>query len=248
MINTIIIDDEVNSILSLQQDITMFCPEIAIVDTCSNGTEGILAIKRHQPDLIFLDLEMPLMNGFDMLEAIGPSDFNIIFTTAYDQFAVKAFRVNALDYLLKPIDSHDLIDAVAKVKARQSKTPHITNFLEQLKQLSSPQKIPVPTRDGYELIAPEQIIYCKADGAYTHVFLENNRKLILSKSLGEATQLLPAGLFERIHHSFIVNLQHIVQFRKTDGTFIIMDNGDELSVSKSKREQLLLKLGIKKHY
>lgn len=249
MIKAILIDDEAGCITALQTDIKMFCPEVTICDSCFSAKEGLLSIKRNGPDLIFLDVEMPWMNGFEMLEILDKEiNFQIIFTTAYDQFAVRAFRVSAIDYLLKPIDSNDLINAVEKVKKAlhdKEGNDKISNLLENTKVSLEQQRIAVPNRDGYEFILVRDIIYCKGNGAYTDIVLSNNKKMTLSGSLGETESLLPAEWFERIHHSLLVNIRHINQFKKTSGSSIVMNNGDELSVAKSKKDQLLLRLGVK---
>lgn len=248
MIKAIIVDDEIRCIKTLQNDLKMFCPDVEIVDTCQSAKEAMLSIKRNNPNLIFLDVEMPWMNGFEMLEVMGDIHFHIIFTTAYDQFAAKAFRVSAVDYLLKPIDSIDLVSAVGKVgKALNEKqgNSNIQNLLHNSKSTAIQQKIAVPTRDGFDFLLVSDIIYCKANGSYTDIVLTEGKKILLSKSLGETEQMVPMEIFERVHHSILVNVQHIKQFIKTSGTFIVMDNGDELNVSKSKKDQLLVRLGIK---
>ena len=248
MIQAIIIDDEPNCITALRQELQLFCPEIKVADTCTSGKEGILSIRKHAPDLVFLDVEMPWMNGFEMLDILGdPIHFRIIFTTAYSEFAARAFRVSAVDYLLKPVDGADLIDAVAKAGKIMSvgKTnPNITNLLDNAKQTADQQKIAIHTRDGYDLIPVEKILYCKAEGPYTHVYL-SDKKLVLSKPLGDTEQLLPDTLFERIHHSLLVNLRHVSGLRKSEGISVVMDNGEELPVSKSKKERLMMRMGIK---
>ena len=249
MIKAVIIDDEPHCVTALQNDLNMFCPEVVLAGACHSAKEGIMAVKQHSPDLVFLDVEMPWMNGFEMLEVMsGSITFQIIFTTAYDQFATKAFRVSAVDYLLKPIDSNDLIQAVAKIQKSLPHAPansNISNLLLNSKKPVEEVKIAIPTREGYEFIAVTEIIYCKAEGAYTYVVLSGNRKLLLSKSLGETEQMLPEELFERVHHSMVVNIKHIQKFIKSNGSSIVMDNGDELGVSKSKKDQLLLRLGIR---
>ncbi len=227
----------------------MFCPEVVVVACCHSAKEGLLCINRNSPDLVFLDVEMPWMNGFEMLEILNKDiSFKIIFTTAYDQFAAKAFRVSAVDYLLKPVDSTDLISAVEKVKKmapEKERDPNIGNLLQNMKAPIEQQRIAIPNREGYTFVPVSEIIYCKANGAYTDIILDKGKKLLLSRSLGETEGLLPAEMFERIHHSLIVNIQHINQFKKTSGSFIVMNNGDELSVAKSKKDQLLLRLGVK---
>lgn len=244
----IIIDDEAHCIKALQNDIAMFCPQVDIIDCCRSAKEGMLSIKKHLPDLIFLDVEMPWMNGFEMLEMIPEIHFRIIFTTAYDQFAARAFRVSAVDYLLKPVDGSELQAAVAKAEEavrRKQPNTHIENFIHNSKSPAIEQRIAIPTRDGFDFIKINDILYCKANGSYTEIMLGNQKQILLSRSLGETEQLLPMEIFERIHHSILVNIQHIKQFIRSSGTFVVMDNGHELNVSKSKKEQLLIRLGIK---
>ena len=244
----IIIDDEINCIKTLQHDLAMFCPDVEVIDSCQSAKEGLLSIKRNAPDLIFLDVEMPWMNGFEMLEILDKTiRFQIIFVTAYNQFAVQAFRVSAVDYLLKPVDGEDLIQAVAKAKkaVQENNYSHISNLLHNTKVAAAQQRIAIPNKEGYEFVSVEKIMYCKASGTYTEIFIENSPKRLLSKSLGEIESLLPAELFERVHHSALVNLACISQYKKTNGSFIVMKNGDELPVSKSKKEHLMIRLGLK---
>jgi len=248
MIKAIIIDDEQHCINTLRNDIAMFCEDVVIADACLSAKEGMLSIKRNKPDLLFLDVEMPWMNGFEMLEILNEIDFQIIFTTAYDQFAAKAFRVSAVDYLLKPIDPADLSSAVAKVsRALNEKKDNlkIKNLIHNARSPVAEQKIAIPNREGFDFLVIKDILYGRASGSYTELVLTENRKLLLSKALGEVEQLLPDSLFERIHHSILINVDHVRQFVKTSGTFIVMNNGDELNVSKSRKEHLLKRLGIK---
>lgn len=249
MIKAIIIDDEPNCITALQNDIKMFCPDVLVQETCHSAKEGLLAIKRNNPDLVFLDVEMPWMNGFEMLEVLGGEiNFHIIFTTAYDQFAARAFRVSAVDYLLKPVAGDDLTRAIEKLKRSMQGGgggSNINNLLQNSRMSPGEQRIAIPTRNGFEFVPVNEILYCKADGAYTVIFLSGNKKVLLSRSLGETEQILPPELFERVHHSVLVNVQHINQFIKGDGSYLVMKNGDELNVSKSRKEQLLVRLGIR---
>lgn len=249
MIKAIIVDDEQHCLRALQNDLKMFCPGVTVMDACESAKEGLLCIKRVHPDLVFLDIEMPWMNGFEMLELLDKElDFQIIFTTAYDQFALKAFKVSAVDYLLKPVDSDDLVKAIEKVKKslhEKGDSGNISNLLQNAKAPAGGQKIAIPNREGYEFIPVDKIAYCKASGAYSEIVLTDNKTIVLSKSLGETEGLLPKDLFERIHHSVLVNIQHINQYKKTTGSYIVMNNGDELNVSKSKKDGLLARLGIR---
>jgi two-component system LytT family response regulator len=248
MINAIIIDDEQHCIATLINDLEMFCPAVKVLTTCPNGNEAIAAIKTLKPQLIFLDIEMPVMNGFDILERLeGDRDFAVIFTTAYDKFVMRALRVSAIDYLLKPVDAADLINAVSRAQKQieSSQTDgRITNLLSNNSVREEDRRIALPNRDGYEFITIGEIMYCKADGGYTEIYLAG-RKLVLSKALGETELLLQASFFERIHHSIIVNINFIRQFKKNEGLFVIMSNGQQLSVSRSKKQDLLTKLGIR---
>src|SRR6187402_1352361 len=188
MIKAIIIDDEPQNAGSLEKDLATHCPYVQTIATCYSAKEGILAIRKEKPDLVFLDIEMPWMNGFEMLEVIGEINFNIIFTTAHDKFAAQAFRISAVDYLLKPIDSSDLKSAVKKAEEKiqlKHGQANIENLLQNMKQPSTEQRIALPNKDGYEFMEVSQIIYCQAEGAYTKVFLNNKRYILVSKSLGD---------------------------------------------------------------
>jgi two-component system LytT family response regulator len=248
LITAIIIDDEQNCIDSLVFDLQKHCKDVEILESCTTPKQGLLSIKKHRPDLVFLDVQMPWMSGFEMLELLDKIDFAIIFTTAFDQFAAKAFRISAIDYLLKPIDIHDLKEAIKKASEKiqqKSGTDNIANFLQNIKKPEVKQRIAVPGREGYEFIEAGKIIYAKAEGSYTHVFLNDKRKLIVSKTLSDIEELLPAEHFQRIHHSTLVNLSHITHLFKTDGGFVVLDNGEKLAVSKSRKESLMERLGLK---
>jgi two-component system, LytTR family, response regulator len=248
MIRSIIIDDEQHCVRSLLSDIKQQCPSIEIAATCSSAKEGILAIRKVNPDLIFLDVEMPWMNGFEMLEILGEINFSIIFTTAHDEFAAKAFRISAIDYLLKPIDANDLKAAVQKVEKKMeggSSLEHITNLLRNIKQPGTAQKIALPQREGYEFIDVSSIVYLTAEGAYTKVYIKEKKPMLISRTLGDVAELLPPEIFIRIHHSTLVNITCVVQFLRTDGGYVVLDSGEKLSVSKAKKEQLMERLGLK---
>ena len=248
MIRSIIIDDEQHCIRALLNDLLKNCPSVEVLDTCNSAKEGMLSIKKHKPDLIFLDVEMPWMNGFEMLELLGDFNSSIIFTTAHDEFAAKAFRISAVDYLLKPIDANDLISAVQKVERKLDEgnsLDHITNLLRNIKQETKDQKIALPQREGYEFVEVSSILYCQAEGAYTKVLLDNKRSMLISRSLGDVEELLPPDMFQRIHHSSLVNVSFISQFLRTDGGYVVLKNGEKLSVSKGKKDMLMARLGLK---
>jgi two-component system LytT family response regulator len=221
---------------------------VEVLDTCNSAKEGMLSIKKNNPDLIFLDVEMPWMNGFEMLELLGDVSFSIIFTTAHDEFAAKAFRISAVDYLLKPIDANDLKAAVQKVETKMaegSSLQHITNLLRNMKQPGADQKIALPQREGYEFVEVSSIIYCHAEGAYTKVIIDGKKTMLISRTLGDVEELLPPEIFQRIHHSSLVNVSYIAQLLRTDGGYVVLKNGEKLSVSKAKKEMLMARLGLK---
>jgi two-component system LytT family response regulator len=249
MIKSIIIDDEQHCIDALKADLEKYCGNVEVSARCLSGKEGILAIKKHKPRLIFLDVEMPWMNGFEMLEMFDHIDFCIIFTTAYDKFAAKAFRISAVDYLLKPVDVNDLKIAVKKAEEKilaSEGTINIQNLLHNIRQPAQQQKIAFPKRDGYEFIAAENILYCNAEGAYTNIHLVGNKKFLVSRALGDVEEMLPADIFQRIHHSTIVNMRHITNLVRSDGGYVMLNNGEKLLISKAKKDALLQRLGLKK--
>lgn len=248
MIRSIIIDDELHCIKSLKSDLQKHCPAVEVMEICHSAKDGIMNIRKHNPDLVFLDVEMPWMNGFEMLEVLGEINFSIIFTTAHDEFAAKAFRISAIDYLLKPIDSNDLKAAVLKVEKKMeegSSLQHISNLLRNMKQPLTQQKIALPQREGYEFVDVASIIYCHAEGAYTKVFIEDKKQMLISRTLGDVEELLPPELFHRIHHSSLVNISFVTQFLRSDGGYVVLKNGEKLSVSKAKKEMLMARLGLK---
>ncbi|HMR90681.1 MAG TPA: LytTR family DNA-binding domain-containing protein [Chitinophagaceae bacterium] len=248
MIRTIIIDDEQNCVESLAFDIGKHCPEIEIIETCTSSKDGLLSIRRHRPDLVFLDVQMPWMNGFEMLEMLDVIDFAIIFTTAYDQFAARAFRLSVVDYLLKPVDINDLQDAVRKasLSINQKKgTANISNLLHNINRPEQKQRIAFFNKDGYEFVEMSQVVFVQAEGAYSHLYLTGKRKLVISKTLSDIEEMLPAAYFHRIHHSTVINLDHVTHFLRADGGYVIMDSGEKLAVSKSRKEQVMERLGLK---
>ena len=248
MIKAIIIDDEQHCVDALKADLVKYCNNIEVAATCISAKEGIFAIKNLKPQLIFLDVEMPWMNGFELLETFDNIDFCIIFTTAYDKFAAKAFRISAVDYLLKPIDGNELKIAVNKAEEKILASKggvNIANLLHNIKHPVQQQKIAFPKREGYEFIAAENIQYCHAEGAYTNIYLAGGKKFLVSKTLGDIEEMLPSEIFIRIHHSTIVNINAVTHYIKTDGGYVVMNTNEKLMVSKARKEALLERLGLK---
>jgi two-component system LytT family response regulator len=199
---------------------------------------GYWRLKKHKPQLLFLDVEMPWMNGFEMLELLPAIDFSIIFTTAFDKFAAKAFRISAIDYLLKPIDSTDLIAAVHKAEEKIYTDAGIHNIQNLLSNIRSPvpqQKIALPSSDGYEFEQVSSILYCAAEGAYTRVVLKDKPPMLISRTLGDIEEMLPSEIFLRIHHSTIVNLNAITHYSRTDGGYVVITTKGKAHGLKSKK-------------
>ncbi len=239
----IIIDDEPNAREKLTYLIALFCPELQIEAVCKNAMEGIEAIKRVDPELVFLDIDMPMMNGFDMLRALGKVNFEVIFTTAYDQYAIKAIKYSALDYLLKPIDGEQLTDAMEKVNQKRSTLPRIQSLIENTKYPeNSFKQLTIPTMEGFLFVKPDEIIRMEADGRYTMIFLENKEKILASKNLGEFEEIISEAHFLRIHHSHIVNLSHIRKYIRGDGGKVVMSDQSVIDVSRRKKDEVLEKL------
>lgn len=249
MINAIIVDDEKSAIVTLKNDLRTYCPEVNVIECFTSTSKALEHVRQTPPDLIFLDINMPVMNGFDFLQSIDlETSPQIIFVTAYTDFAIRAFKVSALDYLLKPIDPDELKAAVQKVATktvpRAEEHALYRNFQENLSG-SQKAKIVLPVNDGYHLVNPEEIIYCRADGAYTEVIMNNDKSFLIAKTLGRTQELMPPEYFERIHQSYLVNLNHIKKFRKGESPVVVMINNDTLKVSRLNKDRLGARLGIR---
>ncbi len=243
MIKAIIIDDEVHCLEALSLLLTEFCPEVQLLEQCSSAKKGLEAIEKCKPDLVFLDIEMPFMNGFELLEQLSTISFAIIFTTSYDQYAIKAIRYSALDYLLKPVDPKELISAVKKVR-EQSPLPMAEQYQMLLQQINGKNsgfnKIAVPTAEGFELIPAEQVLYCEANDNYTHFLLKNKNKIIACRTLKDIEeQLSDFPFFVRVHNSYLVNLNEVTKYVRGEGGNLIMSDGSSVNVSRSRKEALL---------
>ena len=203
------------------------------------------AIKEQQPQIVFLDIEMPKMNGFEMLEKLSEIHFEIIFTTSYDQYAIKAIRFSALDYLLKPIDREELQRAVQKVTQRlhQPLPQQLEILLQKLHQpVSSIQKLALPTMEGLQMVDVNSIISCASDSNYTLFLLKNKQKLIASRTLKDIEEMLEEYSFLRVHHSYLVNLNEVNKYIRGEGGYLIMSDDSTVDVSRSRKETLLKKL------
>lgn len=245
MIKAIIIDDERKGRIALKQKLADYCADVLVIGEAENGEQGIEIIKKLQPQIVFLDIEMPRMNGFEMLHKIPQKNFHLIFTTAYDQYAIKAIKYAAFDYLLKPIDIEELKTAIAKINAH---TPEETERkLETLQQNLYTKnifnKIAVHTLQGLLFFNISDIIHLEAQSNYTILYFLNHPKLTASRTLKEFEDLLPNDIFFRPHHSHLINLNFIKKYIKGDGGQIEMQNGDYIDVSRRKKEEFLKAIG-----
>jgi two-component system LytT family response regulator len=240
-LRAIIIDDEVHCAETLEWQLKNFCPSVELIGIYSSPLEGLAAIKHQEPDLVFLDIEMPKMNGFQLLKSIEKIAFGVIFTTAFDQFAVQAFKVSAIDYLVKPIDDDELKMAVEKAeKANYKDTAVSVDFLlEQMNDNKLSNRLFLPTLNGLEFIDKGTVLRCESDSNYTTVYFDSKDKMVISKTLKEFEDLLPEKHFFRVHHSHIINLLKVQKYVRGDGGHLVMKNGNIVPVSRAKKQLLL---------
>jgi len=241
-IRILIVDDELQSRSLIKKLLSLHFPKI-IVDEAENVTSAAEKIHQINPQLVFLDVQMRGETGFDLLDKIGETNFEIIFTTAHSEFALKAFRYSALDYLMKPIDTGEFRSAVEKafyrIKNQQSPVDQI-EFLKGIRlNQKTPDKLTIPTAEGFLFISINDILYCHAVGNYTEFRLADHKKIISSYNLGYYNELLSDQNFFRIHRSYLVNLQHIKMYKRSDGGTIVMNDGEEIEVSRNNKEAFL---------
>ncbi|MEO6289522.1 MAG: LytTR family DNA-binding domain-containing protein, partial [Ginsengibacter sp.] len=243
MINAIIIDDEIHCIKTLSILLKEYCPDVVIMEQCVSAKKGLRAIEELKPELVFLDIEMPGKNGFEMLEQLTEIPFSIIFTTCYDQYAIKAIRFSALDYLLKPVDPKELISAIQKVQERHD-FPVTGQFQMLLKQIQVKDhyftKLALPTQEGFELIPIDQLMRCNAENNFTCFYLKNKQKILACRTLKEVEeQLHDFKFFIRIHHSHLINLNEVVKYIRGEGGYLVLSDGSSINVSRSRKDRLL---------
>ena len=247
MLTAILIDDEESNLSSLKEKLAKHCPEVNILATCDNTSQCIEKIDSLKPDLIFLDIEMPIMNEFVMLQQLTFKNFELIFTTAYDHYAIKAIRFSALDYLLKPIEIEELKAAVKKAEEKRNRSvpnPQLELLLEHLKlKKHSFRRIAIPTTEGLQFIKVDDIIYMEASINYTKFFLTHDQKYTVSKTLKEFEEMLPDDIFLRIHNSYLINKNCVEKYIRGDGGQVVLSNGTTLDVSKRKKADFLKAIG-----
>ena len=245
MIKAIIVDDESNCCEILATMLERYCQQVKVADICYSGEAALKSIIELNPDIVFLDIEMPHMNGFELLEKLQFVSFKLIFTTSYDQYAIKAIRFSALDYLLKPIDREELQNAVKKaMQELERPMPQQFEVLMQKwkKTGNGNQKIALPTMEGLLLISIDSIISCESERNYTILYLKEKQKLVISRPLKEMEELLEDHSFLRVHHSYMVNLKEINKYVRGEGGYLIMSDGSVVDISRSKKDLLVSKL------
>jgi two-component system, LytTR family, response regulator len=245
MLKAIIIDDESKSRESLKILIEDFCQDVEVKALCQNVDEAIKAIETHNPNMVFLDIQLQRETGFDLLTKLKKFDFSVIFTTAYSEHAIKAFKFSAIDYLLKPIDIEELRGAIAKVQKQEAShiEDTLNHLIKNLKNGSSDQyKLALPSTDGLVFVKVSDILYCEASSNYTEIYMADNRKYVVSRTLKEYEDMLTDQNFFRIHNSYLINLNSIKKYVRGEGGYVVMNNDKALDVSKRKKESFLSRI------
>ncbi len=241
MLKAIIVEDELSSRETLRNYLNDYCPDVNLIGEAANISEGKKAIELHQPDLVFLDVEMPFGNGFDLLESLDEIHFETIFVTAFSHYAIQAIQHSASNYILKPIDIDELVDAVEKVKKNGAEKLNTTSVL--LENLRNTQKqatkIVLPVLEGLEIIKAEDIVHCEAQDNFTKFFMEDGNTMLICRTLKHYQQILEPLGFLRIHKSHLINIEQIRKYLKGKGGFVLMSNDKELPVSPTRKSDLL---------
>ncbi|QFZ54045.1 response regulator transcription factor [Oceanihabitans sp. IOP_32] len=238
-LSSIIVEDEENSRQILKNYLKKYCPNVSVLGEAENVEEALVLIRNHDLDLIFLDVEMPYGNAFDLLDKVGDISFETIFVTAYNHYAVEALNAHASYYLMKPISIDALIKAVDYVSEIKTKEEALQNQILKPKTNGVNGKITIPLQNGFEVINTADILYCKASDNYTEIYLNNNKKKLVSKTLKHFETILKDASFVRVHKSYLVNVNEVVKYRKGKGGSVALSNGKEIMVSPSKKSNLL---------
>ena len=240
-IRAVIIDDEKNVREGLYGIINKYCPNVEVLGLASNAHQGIELIAETKPDLVFVDVQMRGMTGFDMLKEIGEVDFDVIFVTSFDKYALKAIKYSALDYLLKPINIAELQIAISKFD--RGRKEQVSSLLENLNNPGGKHKIAIKHSRGIRYANEDEIIRCQADGNYSTIFFQDSTNLLVAKTLKEFDELLPIDTFFRVHQSHIINLHFVKAYHQGRGGDLEMENGDMINVARSRKKDLLNRLG-----
>lgn len=238
----VIVDDEKHCREVLEHLLKKHCPGITILANCSGGEEALTVLQDITPDILFLDIEMPGINGFELLEQFCHPDFEIVFTTAYNEYAIKAIKHSAFDYLLKPVDKDELIQTVRRVRENKAlqTTDRIDSLLKMLDVKKQNKRFAVPTMAGLIMVDSETILYCESDSAYCKIFFINTSKpLVISKTLKEVEEVLQGADFCRIHHSYFINMKYVQSYIRGEGGEVVLNTGVHLPVSRTRKQDFL---------
>lgn len=241
-LNAIIIEDELASREYLADLLNVHFPQISIVAVEDTVMPAVVAIKKYLPDIVFVDIEIKMGSGFDVLAQTTGQTFDVLFTTAFDQFAINAFQYNAIDYLLKPLECSRVVAAVQRCinkAAHQRSGEEIKQLLQYLKQPAAPRRIPVNTMYGLEFIDPDDVLFAEADGNYSRLKLRSGRSITMTKKIKELEEQLQEPLFMRTHHSYLVNTRYVRKYYKGRGGYVVLDDGSSIPVSPSRKDEFL---------
>ena len=244
MLKTVLIDDEINALEALEWKLNRYIEDIEIIK-CNSPQEGIDVIESEKPDLVFLDIEMPEIDGFELLKRLNYKGFQLIFTTAHDEFALKAIKVSAIDYLLKPVDKDELITAIEKVNASKKEIKledKLQSLFSNMNQKAD--KINIAADGKIYLLDKEEVVMLKSDKSYTTIFLKDDNSILVSKTLKEVEKKFNFPQFYRVHNSYLININHVKEYLKSDGGELVMSNGMRAGISRNKKADLLEKLAL----
>ena len=239
MFKAILVDDEVHALKTLRWELEQHCPEVEVLASYSRAEEALAGIPEYAPDLLLLDIEMPRMSGFDLIARLPPIQANIIFISAYDKYAIQAFRVNAINYFLKPFDGQELRPTLDRLRQARDERDPLPDWSERMASLKAKlTRIAIPQLEGLTMLRPDEILYGMSEGAYTKIVLAD-RSLLMSRHIKVLEQLLAGQPFFRIHKSYLINLDHLQGFYKSEGGYVQMSNGTQLPVARRKKAELL---------
>jgi two-component system, LytTR family, response regulator len=243
LIKAIIIDDEENNCLNLRNMLNRYCPEVEVAAYALSASEGFELIKASKPDVVFLDIEMPGGTGFDLLQMTHAHDFDVVFVTAFDQYAIRAIRFCAIDYLLKPVDYKELVMAVNRVISRKNDRQKIQlsmqNYVENIGTSKTERKIALVSSNRNIYVKVKEIIRCEGENNYTRVFVVNGEKVLVTRTLKDFEELLEDSGFIRVHQSHLINMDHIHSFEKKDGGYILMCDKSVVHISRQRKEKVM---------
>lgn len=245
MLRAVIVDDEPDAVKFIEGIIEEYCPNLEVIGTANSARDGVAVITQHKPELVFLDVQMPHGSGFDLLSSFPEKTFDVIFITAYNHYAIQAIKFSAVDYILKPVNISEFIEAVDKVEQRRSSLEYrnlsYASLLENLRA-QQPSKLAIPTADGIEYLNTAEIIRIEADRSYSWFFLTNNRKYLVSRNLKEYQELLQDLNFFRPHNSHLINMIFVKKFIRHEGGYIEMNDGSSVPISRGKRDLFLVQM------